>query len=118
MSSVNADYDEFFDSRTIIEHVVSCVFGVQYPDLHGSQRGRAQVALARQTAMYLAHVECSMSLTEVGILFQRDRTTVAHGCALIEDRRDNADFDRALQLLERAVKALRLPRRAPSMLAA
>lgn len=68
------------------------------------------MALARQTAMYLAHVGCSLSLTEVGTLFERDRTTVAHACALIEDRRDNPDFDRALELLERAVRALHMPR--------
>lgn len=95
--------------RLVIEHVVTCVFGVPTYDLQKANRGRANVALARQTAMYLAHVGCSLTLTEVGTLFERDRTTVAHACALIEDRRDNPDFDRALELLERAVKALRFP---------
>jgi hypothetical protein len=95
--------------RLVIEHVVTCVFGVPTIDLQRANRGRANVALARQTAMYLAHVGCSLTLTEVGYLFERDRTTVAHACALIEDRRDNPDFDRALELLERAVKALRFP---------
>lgn len=99
-----------FGLRLIIEHVVGCVFGVQAHDIQAASRGRANVALARQTAMYLAHVGCSLTLTEVGTLFDRDRTTVAHACALIEDRRDNPDFDRALELLERAVRALRLPR--------
>ena len=93
----------------MIEHVVTCVFGVPTNDLQKANRGRANVALARQAAMYLAHVGCSLTLTEVGYLFERDRTTVAHACALIEDRRDNPDFDRALELLERAVKALRCP---------
>ena len=96
--------------RLVIEHVVTCVFGVPVQDLQAANRGRANVALARQTAMYLANVGCSLSLTEVGTLFERDRTTVAHACALIEDRRDNPDFDRALELLERAVRALRVPR--------
>ena len=95
--------------RLVIEHVVTCVFGVPTDDLQMAKRGRANVALARQTAMYLAHVGCSLTLTEVGYLFERDRTTVAHACALIEDRRDNPDFDRALELLERAVEALRRP---------
>lgn len=95
--------------RHVIEHVVTCVFGVPANDLQQANRGRANVALARQTAMYLAHVGCSLTLTEVGFLFERDRTTVAHACALIEDRRDDPDFDRALELLERAVKALRFP---------
>ena len=104
--------------RLIIEHVVMCVFGVPAYDLQTASRGRANVALARQTAMYLAHVGCSLSLTEVGTLFERDRTTVAHACALIEDRRDNPDFDRALELLERAVRALRQPPRALTQSAA
>ena len=93
-------------SRVVIEHVVTCVFGVPLLDLQQSSRGRAKVALARQTAMYLAHVGYSLTLTQVGILFDRDRTTVAHACALIEDRRDNPDFDLTIQLLERAVRAL------------
>ena len=95
--------------RIVIEHAVTLVFGVHGGDLQLARRGRAQVALARQTAMYLAHVGFSLSLTEVGQLFERDRTTVAHACALIEDRRDDCDFDRALELLERAVKAMRRP---------
>lgn len=96
--------------RLIIEHTVMCVFAVDTCDLQLARRGRKNVALARQTAMYLAHVGCSLSLTQVGALFDRDRTTVAHACALVEDRRDNADFDLALELLERAIRALRHPR--------
>ena len=95
--------------RLVIEHAVTLVFGVHTGDLQLARRGRAQVALARQTGMYLAHVGFSLSLTEVGFLFERDRTTVAHACALIEDRRDDRDFDRALELLERAVRAMRQP---------
>jgi hypothetical protein len=44
-------------------------------------------------------------------VFARDRTTVAHACARIEDRRDAAPFDRALDLLE---GALRLVSQRPS----
>ena len=67
------------------------------------------MALARQVAMYLAHVGCGLSLTETGRLFERDRTTVAHACGVIEDRRDDPIFDRALDLLEWAVPALTTP---------
>ena len=62
--------------------------------------------MARKVAMYLAHVACRLSLTDTGKLFNRDRTTVAHACAVIEDRRDDPLFDRALDLLEWAVAAL------------
>ena len=92
--------------RAAIEHAVTQVFGIAGHDLRRATRGRANVALARQVAMYLAHVGCGMSLTETGRLFERDRTTVAHACGIIEDRRDDPLFDRALDLLEWAVPAL------------
>ncbi len=93
-------------SREAIEQAVVQVFGVCRNDLRLLSRGRARVALARQVAMYLAHVACGLSLTDTGKLFDRDRTTVAHACGVIEDRRDDPQFDRALDLLEWAVPAL------------
>ena len=95
--------------REAIEQAVIQVFGIAYKDLRRTTRGRAKVALARQVAMYLAHVGCGLSLTETGRLFERDRTTVAHACGVIEDRRDDPIFDRALDLLEWAVPALTQP---------
>jgi chromosomal replication initiation ATPase DnaA len=92
--------------REAIEQAVIQVFGIAYKDLRRTTRGRAKVALARQVAMYLAHVGCGLSLTATGRLFERDRTTVAHACGVIEDRRDDPIFDRALDLLEWAVPAL------------
>ena len=56
--------------------------------------------------MYLAHVACGLSLTEVGQVFARDRTTVAHACGLVEDLRDDPAFDRSLELLEGVMRAL------------
>jgi chromosomal replication initiation ATPase DnaA len=92
--------------RDAIEQAVVLVFGVGRDDLRRLSRGRAQVALARQVAMYLAHVACGLTLTDTGRLFDRDRTTVAHACGVIEDRRDDPLFDRALDLLEWSVPAL------------
>jgi chromosomal replication initiation ATPase DnaA len=62
------------------------------------------VALARQIAMYLSHVAFRVSLTDVGRIFGRDRTTVSHACAVVEDLRDDPRFDRILDLLERIVR--------------
>lgn len=96
--------------RCVIEIAVSQVFGVALIELRGVTRGRAKVALARQAAMYLAHVVCGMSLTQVGRIFDRDRTTVAHACGLIEDRRDEPCFDRVIELLEHVTVAVTSPR--------
>lgn len=86
--------------RTVVEPLVEQVFGILKTELSAATRGRAQVALARQVAMYLTHVVCQLSFTDVGRAFARDRTTVAHACSVVEDLRDDPHFDRALELLE------------------
>lgn len=83
--------------------VVAQVFEVAPTELMRNTRGRAGIALARQIAMYLAHVVGGETLTEIGEHFRRDRTTVAHACRLVEARRDDPNFDRVLQLLEWAL---------------
>lgn len=56
-------------------------------------RGSAEVAFARKVAMYLCHVAFEFSLARVAAAFRRDRSTVAHACHHIEDRREEAAFD-------------------------
>jgi chromosomal replication initiation ATPase DnaA len=90
--------------RRILEHTVAPAFTVRRGTLWAQTRGSPAEAFVRQVAMYLAHVGLGLNLSEVGCLFARDRSTVAHACALIEDRRDAAPFDRALSLLEGAVR--------------
>jgi hypothetical protein len=92
--------------RQIVEHCVVSAFGVSREALYAPGRSHAKVALARQVAMYLAHVICGLTLTQVGELFQRDRTTVAHGCGVVEDLRDAPEMDRVLSILETALSSL------------
>jgi chromosomal replication initiation ATPase DnaA len=92
--------------RRAIDPAVAAVFEVDVRDLSAATRRSPRAAFARQVAMYLAHVVCGLSLTEVGGLFARDRTTVAHACEVIEDRRDDPELDGRLEHLERAVAAL------------
>lgn len=107
-SPVAKSFDQ--ELRPALDNVISAVFGVAGNELFAASRGKARIALARQVAMYLAHVALSLSFTEVGRLFCRDRTTVAHACELVEDLRDDPAFDRALLLLEWAVPHLKNPR--------
>jgi chromosomal replication initiation ATPase DnaA len=99
--------DQFL--RQMLEQAVLRVFMVASADLWSATRGRPQVAFARQVAMYLAHIACGLTLTEVGHVFARDRTTVAHACELVEGLRDDARFDRALDLLEDVLHVLSPP---------
>jgi hypothetical protein len=96
--------------RRVIERTVAQVFGIHARELRRATRGRAHVAQARQVAMYLAHAVLGLSLSQTGVLFHRDRTTVAHACALVEDMRDDPVFDRVLDLLEDVLLALINPR--------
>lgn len=75
--------------------------------LRAARRGRRPISQARQTAMYLAHVAFGMTLTRVGICFGRDRTTVRHACARLEDSRDDPLREFGLEALETALLAFR-----------
>jgi hypothetical protein len=88
----------------ITEQAVSSACLVSTDEIRLERRGPARVALARQIAMYLTHVGGGISLTCVGRVYGRDRTTVAHACGLVEDRRDDPQFDRALDVLEQVVR--------------
>lgn len=78
-------------------------FCISHSELNGRARS-GQLGLARQTAMYLAHVVGQLTLSDVAVLFGRDRTTVSHGCINIEDRRDSPLFDLQLDYMEKRLR--------------
>jgi chromosomal replication initiation ATPase DnaA len=84
----------------LMEAAVAAAFAVPVDELRAPSRRAAAVAFARQSAMYLAHVVLRLNYSATGELFHRDRTTAAHACALVEERRDDPAIDRVLQTLE------------------
>ena len=97
-------------SERVLRFVTLCVardFGLDPADLLAHTRGAPRAAFARQAAIYLAHVGFGLSFAAGGRLFHRDRTTVAHACRVIEDRRDDRELDRRLTVLERACRRSR-----------
>lgn len=66
---------------------------------------RAAIARARQFAVYLHHVALGESLSACARQFGRDRATVRHACARIEDMRDDPRFDYGATILEKALVA-------------
>ncbi|PWB81874.1 MAG: chromosomal replication initiator DnaA [Methylocystaceae bacterium] len=84
---------------------VSAASGVSPADIRSPRRGRAPVARARHLAIYLQHVVFGASLSCCGKSFARDRTSVRHACAKIEDERDEPAFDCAVARLEDALLA-------------
>lgn len=88
--------------RERIVVAVAQSFGLDPVLVTAPTRGSPRAALARQVAMYMAHVGCGLTFATVGRLFRRDRTTVSHACRLVEDLRDDAAFDCRMTALERA----------------
>lgn len=80
-------------------------FGVSAADIECQTRGSQKAAFARQVAMYLAHVCFGLGFAAIGECFRRDRTTVAHACRVVEDRRDDIWFDCRMAALEMSSRA-------------
>lgn len=84
--------------------VAAYALGIPQDDIVDDARGSAATAFARQVAMYLCHVGFELSLSRVASAFGRDRSTVAHACHSIEDRRDEPQFDLWIGSLETMVR--------------
>ncbi len=89
-----------------LEAVVARAFHLPPAELLAPTR-RADIALARQVAIYVAHVGLAETLTAAGRRFGRDRSTAAHACRRVEDRRDDPCFDGLVAGIEAAVAVAR-----------
>jgi len=96
--------------------VSSYGFDIPIEDILDARRGSAEAALARQVAMYLCHIAFELSLARVAQAFGRDRSTVAHACHRIEDRRDDEAFDHWISALEATLREAPSPGGAPMRL--
>ena len=73
---------------------------VSLRDLMQGTRGSGNAAQTRQLAMYLVHVLLGRRQELVGELFDRDRTTVSHACAVIESLRDDPVVEAEIARIE------------------
>jgi hypothetical protein len=87
----------------LIATLVAPAFAVAPGDLVSARRGSAEIAFARQTAIYLARTKLGLSYAEAGAGFGRDRTTASHACRVVEERRENPRIDALLDCLERTI---------------
>lgn len=88
----------------IIE-IISALFNVPSKEVRSPHRTSQSIAQVRQIAMYVAHVVVRLSMKEVGLGFDRDRTTVLYACHQIEDLRDDIEFDQMIARAERVTAA-------------
>ncbi|MEK1890819.1 MAG: helix-turn-helix domain-containing protein [Phyllobacterium sp.] len=84
--------------------ILSTFFNVSGRELRSHSRCERPVARVRQIGMYVAHVTLALTMSEVGLAFGRDRSTVNNACHLIEDMREELEFDRIVQTIENVVK--------------
>jgi chromosomal replication initiator protein len=93
-------FQEQAKKAVTIDQIQRCVaehFDVRIADM-SSKRRPANIALARQFAMYLTRQHTSMPLTDIGDAFGgRDHGTVIHACKLIKKRM--ADDEKTRQII-------------------
>jgi len=89
-----------------IQRSVAEQFGIKVADMF-SKRRPANIARARQVAMYFAKELTQKSFPEIGEAFGgRDHTTVMHAVKrVLELRQHDAEFNRQLHLVEQALRA-------------
>ena len=85
--------------------ITAALFNVSSKEIRKPGRSSLGVSRVRQVAMYVAHVVLRLNMTDIGRAFGRDRTTVLYACHLVEDLRDDTDFDRIITMTERVALA-------------
>lgn len=85
--------------------IAAALFNVSGRELRRSGRSQSEVVRVRQIAMYVAHVSLGISMRDVGRGFGRDRTTVAYACHMVEDLRDDDEYDRLVAMTEKVALA-------------
>jgi chromosomal replication initiation ATPase DnaA len=107
ISSDNSESEPEAQLRTgMTQIIVAQAYGVTLDDLRAPSRLTANVAFARQIAMYLAHIVFSMSMSEVAKGFGRDRSTACHAIQRVEALRDDPELNRTLVWLEASLRVV------------
>ena len=86
------------------KEIVCEAYGLPHASLMTIEKRGAELARARQIAMYLSHVVGQLTLYEVAELFHRDRSTVSHACISIEDSRDSPVLEMQLEYMEKRLR--------------
>ncbi|WP_371345244.1 helix-turn-helix domain-containing protein [Ancylobacter sp. IITR112] len=84
----------------LVARLAADATAIPLPHLLHPRRLDRRSASARALAMYLAHVGLGLPMSRVAAGFGRHRSTVAHACRRIEERRESAGWDRWVAALE------------------
>jgi chromosomal replication initiation ATPase DnaA len=85
--------------------ILAALFNVSSKEMRRPGRSSMTVARVRQVAMYVAHVVFQLPMGEIARCFARERTTVLYAIHLVEDMRDDLDFDAVIAMVESVAQA-------------
>jgi chromosomal replication initiation ATPase DnaA len=100
-----ASSERRFDMCEAVIDLTAALFNADSRALRNTTRSDQATARVRQIAMYFCNTTLGISLTLIGKVFGRDRTTVGHAVQLIELLRDDRDFDRIMEQGENVIRA-------------
>lgn len=86
----NFDATSLIDTKRMIFRVSEFV-GCTYEDLVGKWRMR-EVVIARHVLFHYFRYEMGMKLNQIGVLFNRDHSSVIHGIKKVQDYIDNQKY--------------------------
>ena len=84
----------------LASRIAADAYGVFRPEIFAPKRGDKGIAMARQVAQYLAHCSGQVPLHRLAKLFKRHVTSIMHNIALIEEWRDQGEFEDLMLTLE------------------
>ena len=84
--------------------LMAALFSVSGRQLRSPRREGKSVSRVRQIGMYIAHTTLGLRMVEVASGFGRDKSTVMYACHLVEDLRDEVEFDQIVARAERVVR--------------
>ncbi len=113
MAKFDPQKDE--DRAYLAAALTAYALGLKSEVLLSPERGRPIEARARHIAIYITHVALGMSLARVARAFDRDRSTIAYACRLVEDKRDDPDFDDWLEQLSMGLSSVVPMSKAPAV---
>lgn len=94
------------DRAYLAAALTAYALGIRAEVILGPERGTPLEARARHIAIYLTHAGLGLSLARAANAFGRDRSTVAHGCRIIEDCREDPDFDLWIEQLTLGLRSV------------
>lgn len=94
-----------FDVEKILNTVCQ-QFGVSVTDILGRNRDRV-IAAPRQVAMYFLRKYTHRKLSQIGVIFGRDHSTVVYGIQVVKDLCDtDAQFSQLVSDIENKIVSL------------